>query len=229
LDEPDTTPIPKVLAFLEGEKGLRVIHANDLGFINGRRTRGKTRLKEGVIILDSEMVENDEVSYFMTAAHEIGHWSLHRSRKIILNEGQFIESFEDDENSYWDEEELSVVNKKRDLSNPINRLEHQAKVFAANLLMPRESFIKAVIAAQHHLGVSQHKGQIYLTDYKNDYYPKLVEMLQVFFKVSKQALNVRFKQLDMLVDQRGKTSINKEAIRAESIRRAQQQEWRRIK
>ena len=190
--------------------------------------RGKTQLKEGIILLDADMAVNNQAMYFMTVAHEIGHWSLHRSRRITINNDQSIKSFEDDEYSYWDKDELNVVKRKKDLTTPVDRLEHQAKVFAANLLMPREPFIKLVMALQYNLGGSQqHLGQIYLTDHKHDYYHRLVAMLQELFNVSKQAVSVRFKELGMLVDNRGKKLTNKEAIRAESIRREQEQEWRR--
>jgi len=224
IDDPTMTPIPSILNFLQNNHGLMVSIVDNLGYINGRKIRGKTLLSQGIIILDAEIVTNDESLYFMTAAHEIGHWSLHRSRKITKDDtDEIIDCFEDEEYSFWDKDELIAVRKQKEIKTTIDWLEHHAKVFAANLLMPREAFCKAILATQRHLGISRNLGNVCLYDNSklNDDYHRVVMCLQDIFKVSKQAVSIRFKDLDLLIDYRGAIpKQDKEAIRAASIKRA---------
>lgn len=207
--------------------GLLFSLADDLGIKNGRKIRGKTLLRQGVIVLDSSIVTNDESLYFMTAAHEIGHWTLHRSRKIKKDDAdEVIDSFEDEDFSFWDKDELNIVTKRKELRTSLDFLEHHANVFAANLLMPRKAFITAVQAVQTHLGISRNLGKVYLYDdaIQNDDYHRVVILLHELFKAPKQAISIRFKELGVLNDLRGtRTKQNKEAIREESLRRAREE------
>lgn len=228
IDTPSMTPISSILMYLKYNHGLIVSIDEDLGYVNGRKIRGKTFLNQGIIALDAEFVTNDEKMFFMTAAHEIGHWSLHRSRKIMKdNTEEAIDCFEDDDYSFWDNEELNVVRKKNELKTDIDWLEHHAKVFAANLLMPREAFSKAILAYQAHEGITRNLGKVCLYDRSslNEDYRHIVIFLQEIFKVSQQAVSIRFKELDLLIDYRGKISKqDKETLRAASLRREHEYE-----
>lgn len=228
LVNPSMTPIPSILMYLKDNHGLILSIDENLGYINGRKIRGKTLLSQGIIVLDAEIVTNDEKLFYMTAAHEIGHWSLHRSRKIIREDTEeTIDCFEDDDYSFWDNEELNVVRKKNELKTDIDWLEHHAKVFAANLLMPREAFSKAILAYQSYEGITRNLGKVCLYDRNslNEDYRHIVVFLQEIFKVSQQAVSIRFKELDLLIDYRGKISQqDKESLRAASLRRENEYE-----
>jgi Zn-dependent peptidase ImmA (M78 family) len=226
VENPATVPIPSIIKYLQDNHGLVFSISDDLGTINGRKIRGKTILNQGIIILDSSIVTNDESLYFMTAAHEIGHWTFHRSRKILREDDEVIESFEDEEYSFYDRDEMISVKRKKVLRTSLDFLEHHAKVFAANLLMPRQAFIKAVQSIQIHLGIPRNLGQVYLYDdpRQNEDYRRAVTLLHELYKVPKQAINIRFKELGLFNDLRGtQKKQNKEAIREESLRRAREE------
>jgi len=227
VDIPEMTPIPSIIKWLQDNHRLGFALADDLGVMNGRKIRGKTILSQGVILLDSSIVTNDESLYFMTAAHEIGHWTLHRSRKIKKDDSdEVIDCFEDEEFSFWDKDEINTIRKKKELRTSLDFLEHHAKVFAANLLMPRKAFITAVQAIQIHLGISRNIGQVYLYDdpIQNGDYRRVVTLLHELFKAPKQAISIRFMELGLLNDLRGvRTKQNKESIREESLRRAREE------
>jgi len=226
VDMPEMTPIPSIIKWLQDNHGLGFSLADDLGFMNGRKIRGKTILSQGVILLDSSIVTNDESLYFMTAAHEIGHWTLHRSRKIKRDDSEEeIDCFEDEDFSFWDKNEINTISRKKELRTSLDFLEHHAKVFAANLLMPRNAFITAVQAIQLHLGISRNIGQVYLYDdpIQNGDYRRVVTLLHELFKAPKQAISIRFKELGLLNDLRGvRTKQSRESIRDESLRRARE-------
>lgn len=226
VENPVNVTIPSIISYLQDNHGLVFSISDDLGTVNDRKIRGKTILNKGIIILDSSIVTNDESLYFMTAAHEIGHWTFHRSRKITREDDEVIESFEDEEYSFYDRDEMISLRKKKELRTSLDFLEHHAKVFAANLLMPRQAFIKAVQAIQIHLGISRNLGQIYLYDdpKQNEDYRRAVTLLHELYKVPKQAINIRFKELGLFNDLRGThKKQNKEAIREESLRRVREE------
>lgn len=226
VENPIKTPIASIISYLQDKHGLIFSISEELGTINGRKIRGKTILNKGIIILDSSIVTDDESMYFMTTAHEIGHWTFHRSRKILNEEAESINFFEDNEYSFYDGEEMTSVRKKKKLKTSLDFLEHHAKVFAANLLMPRQAFIKAVQTFQVQLGISRNLGQIYLYDdrIQNRDYQRIVILLHEYFKVPKQAISIRLKELGLLIDLRGiHNKMNKEAIREESLRRVREE------
>jgi len=226
VENPVKVPIPSIIKYLQDNHGLVFSISDDLGTINGRKIRGKTILSKGTILLDSSIVTDDESLYFMTAAHEIGHWTFHRNRKITREDDEVIESFEDEEYSFYDRDEMISIRKKKELRTALDFLEHHAKVFAANLLMPRLAFIKAVQAIQINLGIPRNLGQVYLYDdrVQNEDYRRVVIQLHEHFKVPKQAISVRFKELGLLNDLRGTHNRqNKEAIREESLRRIREE------
>jgi Zn-dependent peptidase ImmA (M78 family) len=226
VENPVKVPIQSIIKYLQDNHGLLFSISDDLGTINDRKIRGKTILSKGIIILDSSIITNDESLYFMTAAHEIGHWTFHCSRRIVNEDNEEINSFEDEEYSFYDRDAMITFRRKKELKTSLDFLEHHAKVFAANLLMPRNAFIKAVQAIQINLGISRNLGQVYLYDDRilNHDYARVVIQLQEYFKVPKQAINIRFKELGLLNDLRGTYSMqNKEAIREESLKRVREE------
>jgi Zn-dependent peptidase ImmA (M78 family) len=225
IDYPQKVPIPGIIKYLQDNHGLVFSDSAGLGIINGRKVRGKTILGKGQIILDSSIMTN-ECLYFMTAAHEIGHWTFHRSRTIIKEDNEVIDSFEDEEYSFYDSDEMTTVRRRKELRTSIDFLEHHAKVFAASLLMPRNAFLKAVQAIQIHFGIIRNLGQVYLYDdpVQNEDYRRVVTLLHELYKVPKQAVSIRFKELGLFNDLRGThKKQNKEAIREESLKRAREE------
>jgi Zn-dependent peptidase ImmA (M78 family) len=222
LIAPSRTPIPIILQHLKDEYGLKVSITDSLGFINERKIRGKTVLSQGIIFIDEEIVYNDEPLYYMTAAHEIGHWTLHRHKKITRSkDNENIDFFEDNEYSFWDSNALSLVTKIKELISEIDWLEHHAKVFAASLLMPRVAFINALIALQNSWGINRNIGKVSLYSDKHlnqDFY-QMVHTLQDIFGVSQQAVTIRIKELNLMKDYREKPPKSvTETLRAFSLR-----------
>ncbi|WP_306534064.1 ImmA/IrrE family metallo-endopeptidase [Geobacter sp.] len=221
LTLPSKVPIPSILQYLVDNHGLKFTISDELGFRGLNKIRGKTILSQNTIILDSEIVHNDEPLFFMTAAHEIGHWRLHRHRKIFSdNEEETIDSFEDGEFSFWDKDESKFISKKKELITSIDWLEHHAKVFAASLLMPRVAFYEAVISVQRNIDINRNLGKIYLNDNpssKNDF-SNTIKGLQEIFGLSKQAIGIRIRELNLFIDNRYQCqNKDKEKLRAFSL------------
>lgn len=167
-----------------------------------KRTLGYTLFLEGKIYVEKELILTDEPLFLSTAAHELGHWVLHRHRPI-MDDGIKQEKLDETE------ETISVTSQRRELKTNRDWIEHHAKVFAANLLMPRISFVSAMVGAQKELGLSRNFGHIYITDSPGSMadYLRLLEKLQNYFGTSKQSIEIRIKETAVLVDQRKKSRI----------------------
>jgi hypothetical protein len=221
IHTPARTPIPSILQYLIESHDLKLSISDSLGCVNGRKIRGKTILSQNMICLDDDIIHNDEALFFMTAAYEIGHWRLHRHRKITRDDGEEnIDVFEDGEYSFWDQDELRLVTKKKELITAIDWLEHHAKVFAASLLMPRTPFIEAVVLIQRDMGINRNFGKVYLYDdpvLNKDFF-NTIKGLQDIFGTSKQAVSIRIRELGILIDCRKQhPELDKEWLRAFSF------------
>lgn len=127
-----------------------------------------------------------------TLAHEIGHFYLRhdeylRSESIIEND--------------------LIARSENNILFNYERLEYQANVFAACLLMPSDAFILKVEDLRHSLGISDKgHGFIFVDDQPCNYLPynQLISCLQIDFDVSVQAIEINLKSMGCLVDQRSK-------------------------
>jgi len=124
-----------------------------------------------------------------TVAHEIGHWSLHRRKKVVN-----VAVIEDEES------DLEVRYGAKTLKTPRQWMEHQANVFAAALLMPRSTFQKAVIQVQKQLGIATRLGTVFLDNQavNRQYYKAIVSSLMETYGVSGKATRIRLEETGIL-------------------------------
>lgn len=127
-----------------------------------------------------------------TLGHEIGHFFL-KHQQYLASEN-VIES------------DLRIVNENEDSFN-YERLEFQANLFASNLILPDEIFIRKTAEYRHILGITDRgHGYIFVDDQPCNYqiYDQLLIQLLTYFEVSKQAIQYKLQNLDMLTDQRSR-------------------------
>jgi len=86
LEQPVRIPIPLLLNYLKKDFNLEII-ATSLGTRGSHRILGKTVLSKNLICFDKDLIHNETLFNF-TAAHEIGHWLLHRSKKKEISSFQ---------------------------------------------------------------------------------------------------------------------------------------------
>jgi Zn-dependent peptidase ImmA (M78 family) len=131
-----------------------------------------------------------------TAAHEVGHWVLHRWNYMnckFATPKSTASELEDDEKSLC----------RLDERTPQDWLEWQANVFAASLVMPRATFQKALVDTQLAFDITRNVGIVWVSDAeysKNDF--KLVgNRLANIYGVSLTSIRVRLNTLKLLQDQ----------------------------
>ncbi|MCK4739587.1 MAG: hypothetical protein KAT46_06530 [Deltaproteobacteria bacterium] len=81
LAQPCKTLVFQIFEKLKIEDGLEV-ELVDLGEREGFKVLGKTVFSKKKIFLNKEMIETGMPIHLFTAAHELGHWFLHRNLKI---------------------------------------------------------------------------------------------------------------------------------------------------
>jgi len=160
----------------------RSIHDQD-----GEAILGSANFDRKLISINDH--ENKQRERF-TIAHEIGHF--------CLNHGQFLRS------ETILERDLLLHNEKANSFN-YERLEFQANSFASHLLLPEDDFLKKTKELRNCLDIRDRGyGYIYVDDQPSSYsdYFSLLSGLSTYFEVSKQAIEIKFKKLKLLNDQR---------------------------
>lgn len=200
LTKPCISPVAEILAGLHQNTGL-LIAWEDLGCKGTAKILGKVSFRRQTLFLDVSLNSERKVAFRFTAAHEIGHWVLHRHnwKHIRLDEQpQASGEFVDDETSLC----------KLDQKSPRDWLEFQANVFASSMVMPRIPFQKAVEQSQRGMGITRNLGVVYLNDatYSTRDFQELSARLSHTFDVSKESVRIRLKTLQLLIDEAAKST-----------------------
>jgi Zn-dependent peptidase ImmA (M78 family) len=183
-------PVVGMLGYLENKYNLKLFSA-ELGLINDNKIYGRTIFSQNRIYIDASL--SQEGALFMyTAAHEVGHWVLHRSKPIKTEDAnEPIDQIDDCQI------DLSGENKQITVRA---WMERQANDFAAAFLMPKEPFLKAVVDIQRDMGINRNLGKIILSrgqsSQKN--YQDVLMGIQRIFGISLQAIKLRLKTLGMV-------------------------------
>ena len=159
---------------------------------NGENILGSANFSRGIIQINSHVSKTRER---FTIGHEIGHF--------CLKHGAYLKS----ENIL--ERDLTVGDESSQRFN-YNRMEAQANMFASNLLLPDEQFIKMTAIYRRILDVRDRThGYVYVDNQPCNYtvYDELLSKLSTYFQVSKQVVELKFKKLNMLNDQRRAENI----------------------
>ncbi len=168
----------------------------DLQFTNhsdqdedGNSILGSVNFDQKSILIYSHDDKNRER---FTIAHEIGHFYLRHDR--YLRSESIVER------------DLTIRDEKESSFN-YERLECQANIFAADLILPEDMFLRKTEEYRRKLGIKDRgHGYIFVDDQPWNYgsYNQLLEYLSSYFEVSKQAIEIQYKKNGMLTDQRKK-------------------------
>ncbi|TZG33474.1 ImmA/IrrE family metallo-endopeptidase [Agrobacterium sp. B1(2019)] len=154
---------------------------------DGTPILGSAHFHRKVISINSHGNRNRER---FTLGHEIGHF--------FLKHQQYLSS----ENII--ERDL-LINKEMDASFNLERLEYQANSFSSNLILPDDFFKLKTAQFRNFLEIRDRgHGYIFVDDQPCNYtiYEQLLAALSTHFEVSKQVIQIKFKHLGMLNDQR---------------------------
>jgi len=161
-------------------------------FINaGDEILGVSYLDSRLIVIDSSL-EGKPGRFAFTAAHEIGHWILHRS---------FIEANTNQLRLLFKDEEIPTVVCRS--SSTKNSMEWQADYFAGALLMPKDIFLNHFLNELQEIGLGSYDELINLSyEAREKLLNKIILDLSQTFGVSKEAARVRLEVLGIKFDKR---------------------------
>jgi len=184
------TPVIDILERLQENTHLQYEMA-DLGTINGKKILGKVNFPRKKLLLDASLANDRQIQFRFTAAHEIGHWVLHRYRPLKLNEQKLVEEFADDEGSLC----------RLDSKTPREWVEQQANVFAAALVLPITTFQKELVSAQKQIGIIKNLGIVFLNSApsSNHDLAHILAILSNHYGVSKESVKVRLRTQQLLI------------------------------
>jgi Zn-dependent peptidase ImmA (M78 family) len=191
LKRPGMTPVMEIISKLKERTGLEFGYG-DLGSIGGLKILGKVSFSKKTLWLDRALTSGSlEKRLQFTAAHEIGHWVLHRHSYHKWKFSIGADGTLDD-----DEESLC---KLIDMS-PRDWLEVQANIFAAELIMPKATFEQAVAEAQWEIGIRRNVGLVWLNGTLSNALDRIrvLEKLEMVYSTSKQAIDIRLESLGLI-------------------------------
>ncbi|WP_426993454.1 ImmA/IrrE family metallo-endopeptidase [Methylomonas sp. CM2] len=195
IEKSSVTPLGEITSKFKDEFKVAFVFDADLGFTaKGNKILGKFVTKPRAIFVDKSM-EYNEPRWLFTLAHELGHLVLHRKVDVTLGKEQY---------SVFSDTVEQIKASLLAPRTPHQWLEWQANSFASSLLMPRVRFIKAFQNALQNNPGSRKKPFIYL-DNQPDNIRLLKEVkasLAEIFQTSSTSLEIRMKELNMLIDAR---------------------------
>lgn len=160
--------------------------------IDGREILGSADFGRRIIEINSHSFEARER---FTIGHEIGHF--------VLNHGKYLRS------ESIIESDLHIKPEQKVQEN-LDRLEYQANTFASELILPEISFRMATDQFRKDLNIrNRGHGYIFVDDQPENVslYDELLGRMRNHFSVSKRAIEIKFKKLRMLNDQRKPNSL----------------------
>lgn len=195
LKRPQPTPVMDILERLKERTKLEFTFA-DLGMKGTARILGKVSFHRKALLLDNTLLNERAVQFRFTAAHEIGHWVLHR-----YNYRNWKFSNATAQAELPDDDEASLCRLDRKTSQ--DWLEFQANVFAAALVLPSKTFPVAVAAMQKTIGITKNLGEIFAawdSRSRQDLQIVIAGVSEIY-QVSKTSVEVRARTLKLLHDE----------------------------
>jgi Zn-dependent peptidase ImmA (M78 family) len=153
--------------------------------IDGSSILGSAIFNQKKIVINSHSLQTRER---FTLAHEIGHFALNHGQYLIAETTV--------------ERDLFVADEKPLILN-YERLECQANSFASELILPDGPFRLQTAQLREGIGIRDRgHGYIFVDDQPSNFsdYKELVSRLSNYFQVSKQAVELKLRKLNMLRD-----------------------------
>jgi Zn-dependent peptidase ImmA (M78 family) len=155
--------------------------------IDGREILGSADFGRRAIEVNSHALETRER---FTIGHEIGHF--------VLGHGEYLRSESVIEN------DILIASEKTVPLN-VDRLEYQANIFSAELILPEAALIVAIATFRRDLGIrNRGHGYIFVDNQPGNLstYYDLIGRIETHFSVSRQVIEIKIRALGMLNDQR---------------------------
>jgi Zn-dependent peptidase ImmA (M78 family) len=184
------TPVVDILEKLRDRTKLSYCWA-DLGFRGDSKVLGKVNFPTKTLFLDESLQDERKIQLRFTAAHEIGHWVLHRYRPLRLNQNQAVVEVVDDEGSLC----------RLESTTPRDWVEMQANAFAAALVLPKATFHKSLVNVQAEIGIIKNLGFVFKQSETNPDFVRTVAGLCDIYGVSKQSVKIRLRTLKMIEEE----------------------------
>jgi Zn-dependent peptidase ImmA (M78 family) len=180
---------------------------------------GPTDLERACSVLSINLTRTEQVVLDDDGSHILGsanfdrrsilvndHKNKHRERFTVAHEiGHFCLNYDKFFRSETIVEQDLVLGEGAETRFFMDRLEHQANLFASALLLPEKSFRDRVSLLRKNWGiVDKGHGYIFVDDQPCNFepYSQFVSDLSSFFDVSVQAIEVRLRKMGLLTDQR---------------------------
>lgn len=182
------TSLEKVMDYFKANYQLEFEFEDSIIGANGKEILGYFDVADNKIRIDKGVVNTERFAFLL--AHEIGHFVLHRNLKI---DQRVYENFEDSKYDFMSNKYL--------LSNERTWIEWQANEFAANLILPNNSFYYRLIFIQTKLGISPGKrGHIYLDDQPVNQkdYGNIIQYLSEFFRTTPTTIIFKLKSMELI-------------------------------
>lgn len=210
------TPIESIIEKFCSDKKIN-FEIKKLPEIDGKQILGLTDLHKRNIIINESLKSNKDLNTIlrMTYAHEIGHCVLHIHKPIFKQtdeEGknnQIINEIEDLEGNIdlmtnVKYEKLNEEQYIKKFVKSIDWIEHQARYFAAAIMMPMTTILNALIEVQKGINIAKNLGIIYISDdrtHGKDFY-KTIDNLSKIYNISKTAIRYRLATFNLIKDKR---------------------------
>ncbi len=190
LKTPQAVSPADLLQYMKDKFGTEIAFPDfESSIQNGNRVLACTLLNENKLFFDKNMATEDHQRHVFSfaVAHEVGHWKLHRSKKIKGISNKILDTEKE-------------IGSKKQLLTPRDWLEHQANVFARELLMPKWMFEEGLRRAQKSAGITRNLGKVY----KHEDLEDALVALQNIFGTSKATLKIRLIELELFDPGSGK-------------------------
>ena len=179
----------------------------DLGISeSSRKILGRFSIAARAIWVDRSL-EVDSPRWRFTLAHELGHLVLHRSMKLASSDAATREGDIADT-------DVEIDSLETQPQRPRDWIEWQANKFAASLLMPRFPLRQGTIAAMERIGIDRLTHRIFVDNQacNVEAYGKALAMVAETFRCSRQATEIRLKELDLIYDVRQRSQGHMTAL-----------------
>lgn len=189
--------INSFIDFVKNTYSINCDFDHQLKSINGRRILGSFNNLTNYIIIDKEIYNTNRFPFVF--AHEFAHYFLHQELRINQD---IYNNFEDSKYDFFAD--------RYTLTNDRHWIEWQANKFAVGLLLPEKLFKAHLIAFRKSRGIRK-PDFIYLDGQSvnlADYY-QTIDYLSEIFRVSKESIQFRIKELNIIHDYRKDKRINK--------------------
>lgn len=185
-------PIDTICEYVKSNNNIHIVFENSLGYDElGFEILGKIIFEPTTIFISKKANENKHREKF-TIAHEIAHH--------ILNHFQFMTQ------EYYAENDFENSDYNLIKVDDIKRIEWQANYFASNLLLPKDNIKYEFFKILEEEDIKDKGyGALFIDRQEcniNHYY-KVTNKLRDKFQVSRKAISLRLKELELLNDSTG--------------------------